>query len=278
MTAKYFWRRAFAYLLDLFILGFVITAIVVAYNSVFSTRFLAPELLKTTACAPQFDMISQDRMDEILPLEPGHQRQQILCKQTNMFASSFHITALQKIWKEGNVTRSVSVSYYSDEYGNQRTYLPSEPFFYLLAPFVFALFLARMGQTPGKRLLNLNVYNASLQKPDLKSALKREYFKATVLIITALFGLYSLYQIITLDLVEAGKQAQELLQNLGQGNFWLWIVGGVVLSLAAFWFEFGSFIRWRGRTYWDQFANLTTSKTEDLVMRKAEADKAIADK
>ncbi|KZK97132.1 RDD family protein [Pseudovibrio sp. Ad26] len=277
MTAKYFWRRAFAYLIDLFILGFVITAIIVAYNSVFSTRFLAPELLKTTACAPQFGMISQELMDEILPLEPGHQHQQVLCKQTNMFASSFHITALQKFWKEGNTTRSVSVNYYSDEHGNQRTYLPSEPFFYLLAPFIFALFLAKMGQTPGKRLFKLTVYNASLQKPDLKSALKREYFKAAVLIITALFGLYSLYQIITLDLVEAGKQAQELLQNLEQGNFWLWIIGGVVFSLAAFWFEFGSFIRWRGRTYWDQLAHLTTSKTEDLEMRKAEADKVITD-
>ncbi|EEA92961.1 RDD family protein [Pseudovibrio sp. JE062] len=269
MTARHFWRRAFAYLLDLFILGFVITVIIIAYNSIFSTRFLAPELLTTSACAPQFDMIPQERMDEILPLEPGQQHQQFLCKQTNMLANSFHIAGLQKIWQEGNVTRSVSVSYYSDEHGNQKTYFSSEPFFYLLAPLVFALFLAKMGQTPGKRLFKLTVYNNALQKPDLMSALKREYFKATVLIIIALFSLYSLYQAVTLDLEVAGKQAQDLLNNLG-GNFWLWIVGGVVISIAAFWFEFGSFIRWRGRTYWDQFADLTTSKTNDLDMRKAE--------
>lgn len=270
MQKKHFWRRGTAYFLDLLIGGLIVTMTILLLNSVFSLNILAPELISSRTCALTGGLVTPKRMNELLPLREGQQHQQIICKQTNMLASSYYVTMLQKVWKEGNTNYSVHISYHSDEFGKQRTYIPSEPFFYLLAPLVFALCLAKWGQTPGKWLLYLIVYNNRFERPDLKSALKREYFKAIIFVGLALTSLYSLYQLITFDLDEAATYVQELLVNFNQTNFWVWMSFAIVLTIGGFWFQFGSFIRWRGRTFWDQFADLNTSTLKELDQRKEE--------
>ncbi len=268
MNKKYFWRRGFAYAIDVLICGFFATLIVLISNSFFSTNILAPELLKSTQCEVRDDLFATERMNELLPLEEGQSHQQVLCKQTNMFFTSFYITRLQKSWTNEGINYNVNITYYSDESAKQVTYIPSEPFFLLLAPLIFALFLARQGQTPGKRLLRLTVYNNAFDRPDLKSALKREYLKALLLVIGAMSGLYTMFSIINFDLDEIAKLAQTMPAELEQSNFFIWAIMGVVVTAAAFWFQFGSFIRWRGRTYWDQFANLNTNLVEEFQMNK----------
>ncbi|WP_310618533.1 RDD family protein [Flexibacterium corallicola] len=265
MQAKLFWRRLFAYFADLLILGAVVTLIALAYNSAFSTRILAPELLSSSACMTSTDLVSEEKMNELFPLENGQAHLQVLCKQTNMFATTFYTLTLQKTWSEGNRSYSVYTSYPADENGNYRFYVDSEPFFYILAPLVFALFLAKWGQTPGKALFNLAVYRDTREKPSLKDALKREYLKGSVFVLASLVGFYDLYTTSTFDLSGQAQLATSLFEKMLQPDFlMLWLGGAALIALAVFWFLFGSFIRWKGRSYWDRFAHLNTGLSKDF--------------
>lgn len=258
MTKRYFWRRAFAYIFDLLICGFFVTIVAVALNDVFSSSILAPALIKSNSCEVRDDLFTAERMNELQPLELGQSHQQILCKQTNMLTTSFYITALQKVWTEGDTTFRITLEYYSDDRGNQRTYISSEPVVYLLAPFLFALFLSRRGQTPGKRMLGLNVSNNTSGTPDPKSALKRECLKGSILFIFALQQLYIMITANNLDIDEAAKLAQSLSIELEPPGIWNIISLNLAIGVAGLWLLFGSFIFWKGQTYWDRFANLNT--------------------
>lgn len=240
------------------------TAIAIILNAVFSTNILAPTFINSTTCEIRDDLFTTERMNELLPLEEGQNHQQILCKQTNMVATSLYITRLQKNWTDGNAYYSVHIDYHSDDNGTQTVYVSSDPFLYLLMPLVFALFLAKQGQTPGKRILGITVYDANFENPDFKSALKREYLKGIFYVTGSLFGFYTILGFVNIDIDEAAEMLQSKSAELGQSNFQVWIVVGAAVAIAMFWFHFGSFIRWRGRTYWDQFAKLNTGKIKEL--------------
>lgn len=272
MNKKYFWRRVFAYNIDLLICGFLATILVIALNGIFSVNILAPSLINSTSCEVRNDIFTPKRMNELLPLEHGQSHRQILCNQTNMLTTSFFITHLRKVWTDGNMNYSVNINFYSDENGKQLTYISSDPFLLLLAPFVFALFLARQGQTLGKRMLGLTVYNDAFEKPDFKSALKREYLKAIFFVLAAFGGLYSMFSIISFDIDEAAETMQALATQLEQSNLLIWATMGAVVISVSFWFHFGSFIRWRGQTYWDQFTNLNTNLTKEFNLNKSSRD------
>lgn len=268
MIKKYFWRRSFAYIIDLLVCWLLLTIVVITLNSVFSTNIVSPSPLTRTSCELRDDLFTTKRMNELLPLEEGQSHQQILCKQTNIPIISFFFTQLQKIWSEGNLNYSRHISYYSDENGKQVPYISSGPFFYLFAPLLFALFLTKSGQTPGKRMLGLTVYNSNFNPPDLKSALKREYLKAPSFVIAALFGLYTMLSIYSFDIDEAAELLQAYSVHLEESNFIIPTILSVVLGSIVFWFQFGSFIRWRGQTYWDQFTNLNTNLIEQFNLDK----------
>lgn len=260
MTKRYFWRRAFAYIFDLLICGFFVTIVAVGLNGVFSSSILAPAIIQGGDCEVRDDLFTAERMNELLPLEPGQSHRQILCKQTNMLTTSYYVTTLQKVWSKGDTHFKVTLDFYSDENGNQRAYISSEPFLYLLAPFIFALFLSRWGQTPGKRLLGLNVSNVDVGRPNLISALKREYLKGAVFVIFALHQLYTTFAAINLDLDETAKLTQSLSEELESLSIWDIFTLGLALTLGGLWLMFGSFVFWKGQTYWDRFANLKTER------------------
>ncbi|MCP5082140.1 MAG: RDD family protein [Alphaproteobacteria bacterium] len=269
MKNRYFWRRCFAYAIDLLICSIFVTIIAATLNGAFSSRILAPALLKLTNCEARDDLVAKERMNELLPLEEGQKHQQFLCKQTNMLTTSHYTTIFQKTWKKENNTYRVNLNYYSDENGKQHTYIISDPFLALVAPLIFALFLTKWGQTPGNRLMRLAVNTAAFEKPDIKSSLKREYLKAVIFVIISLFSLYTVYMSINFDIDEAAKLLRSMSSDLEQSGFWKWMALGFAFSMAAIWFQFGSFLRWRGRTYWDQFANLNTGLTEDFLQSKS---------
>ncbi|MEP0519010.1 MAG: RDD family protein [Hyphomicrobiales bacterium] len=234
------------------------TIVSVALNGAFSSAILAPSIIKSSTCEARDDLFTIERMNELLPLEAGQIHQQILCKQTNMLTTSFHTTTLRKVWMMENANLWVTLDYYSDENGNQRAYISSEPFVYLLAPFLFALCLSTWGQTPGKRLLGLIVSSEDVGRPSLPSALKREIFKGSIFLILALLQVYTMFTANSLDLEEAAKLVQSMSAELEHFSFGDMLTFDLVLCLAGLWLLFGSFIIWRGQTYWDRFANLKT--------------------
>lgn len=242
--------------------------IVIFLNSTFTSNIIAPSFVRSSECVLRDDLVSAERVSELLPLKATQVHQQLLCKQTNMFSTSFYTTNLRKYWLEDGINRSVGISYYSDENGMQTFYIPIDPFFYLLSPLIFAFFLSRNGQTFGKRILGLVVYNDALEKPAFKAALKREYFKGIFFVLVAMIGFYGIYQAYNFDIEQAAKSVEELYETTQLRNPLLWIIGSIAFSIMILWFHFGSFIRWTGRTYWDKFARLNSNMINELNMEK----------
>lgn len=204
----------------------------------------------------------------MLPLEQGQRHQQVICKRINTPTTTFYVTTLQKTWKVENTNFSVSISYYSDKYGEQMNYIQSDPFVYLLAPLLFAILIARYGQTPGKRFLGLIVYTDAFVKPDFKSALKREYLKAIFFVLGSLNGFYAMFWLMTLDIEKEASKLNAMASDLDTGSFAIAMALGFTAFVIVVWFQFGSFIRWRGRTYWDRFASLNTNVVREFQKSK----------
>lgn len=240
------------------------TAIAITLNAVFSPNVVAPSFINSTACEIRDDLFTAEHMSELLPLEEGQSHQQVLCKQTNMLATSLYITRLEKNWIVEDTHYTVYVDYHSDENGLHTVYISSDPFLYILMPLIFALFLAKQGHTPGKRALGLKVHNDNMENPDFMSALKREYLKGIFYVIGSLYGLYTMLALINIDIDIDAEIARNQSTEIGQPNFLVWMIVGVAAVIAMFWFHFGSFIRWRGQTYWDQFAKLSTDQIKEL--------------
>jgi len=253
MEKRNFWHRVFAYFIDLILFGVVFLLVAGALNNFVSQKIVGPNFIYKVNCQIKDNLVSQQRMDALLPLAENQSHQQKICKQTNVFFISFYVTYLEKIWSEGNKNYSVAIRYTSDEFGEQRRYIHLDSFFYLLAPFVFALFLAKTGQTPGKRYLRLVVCDAAFQKPTLIASLKREYLKSGLFVIPAIMEVfYSLKPDgLDIDAMADLVQAVEFLDP--QIIFWSFV------AISIFWL-LGSFIRWRGATFWDQFAKLKVAR------------------
>jgi len=274
MVSRFFWRRGFALVIDFALVGFIAMLFISVANNISPIPLLAPEFIRSNSCELKSNLISKERMEHLLPLEDGQQHVILLCEQTNFFISRFNTTSLMKVWKKDGTNFNVNVSYYSDELGNQKNYIPIGPLVILVQPLIFALLLFMFGRTPGKRILNLRVFNHELQKPDLKAALKREYLKAIVLVIGAGFSIYSIFMLFNFDIEEAALLLKSIEDNLETPllNFGLLI--GLLFGVAVFWFQFGSFILWKGSTYWDRFAKLTVGSDEYLAEKQREQDVA----
>ncbi|MGJ8534641.1 MAG: RDD family protein [Alphaproteobacteria bacterium] len=194
MANRYFIRRVFAYLIDLILVSIVFAFITVALNSIFDVQFIAPELFQSTECVSE-QIVSTERMQELLPASEGQARSQMICKTINMGLTTHNTVVLHRsgISFNGNFT-TTTIEYLVDESGKQVIAYPIEPFLVLLAPFMFAGLITMRGKTLGKQALGLVIFDRHLEKPRLSAALKREYLKALPLVLSGLFGVFGLYQ------------------------------------------------------------------------------------
>ncbi len=269
MAKKFFWRRSLAYIIDILLSMIVASILVVILNSFFSTKILAPDFIRTTGCEIREDLVTQDTLNRLLPLDEGGRHQQVLCKQTNMFVTTFYVVKLYKTWQKDDTTFNANIFYYADENGQQAEYISFQPFVYLLMPFIFALFISKKGYTPGKRVMSLIVYNDAFEKIDLRSALKREYLKSILFVLSAIFSLFTMVLSTGFDIEQAANTLTSLLVMLEQINFMLVRILAIIIFVLIFVFYFGSFIRWRGQAYWDKFSKLYVSHRQDYYMRKS---------
>ena len=253
---RFFWRRVFAYLIDLMVLAAFLSALAVLLNVVSDTKFMAPSFVNSKYCKPA-NFMSSERFDNIIPVEPGVLRSQSVCKYTTMGVTTSYIGVLASQSKKNGITHKSQISLPIDKNGNRIRMFPLDPIMYLFAPLFFALLISRYGKTDGKRWMGLRVTNKYENAPDFKTAMKREYIKGLPLVISALVGIVEVYLYMEMDF----ESSVILLDNMTGllnfvGGFGVAFAVGISISIALFWFMFGSFIRWRGQSYWDRWTGL----------------------
>lgn len=264
MANRYFIRRVFAYLIDFILVSIVFAFITVALNSIFDVQFIAPELYKSTTCAPE-QMVSAERMQELLPTSEGQVHHQSICRTTNMGLTTHYTVVLRRSGIADNDNTTTTIEYLADESGQQTIAYSMEPFLVLLAPLLFAGLITMRGKTFGKQALGLVIFDSHLEKPKLLAALKREYLKALFFVVGGLIGIYGMFQNSNENLDQLDAELDSLAASIGGARFWLFMGFGLAVLLGLFWYTFGSFIRWRGRTYWDNWSNFDVGTNDDLL-------------
>ncbi|WP_341367526.1 RDD family protein [Yoonia sp. BS5-3] len=260
MEPKFFWRRVLATLIDLTLISVLCAVVIVALNPLYSGRLLAPEIIQSTVCQQRDDLVTAERMNALLPLEEGQVHAQQLCRVTNTFLTSYYVARLQKVGMTENGRSAYTLHYTTNAAGESQEYIFVGGYFYFFAPFLLAFALWKWGTTPGKRLVRLYVMDDQGVKPTPVAALKREYFKAIFCIIFSLLPL--IFTVVANNWTD--DDAASFLQSFeteGRESAAAKILMVyVVLSVAALIFTFGSFVVWRGRTFWDRFAGLVTRR------------------
>lgn len=257
---RYFWRRCCALVIDLLLLGMVVTLLAGITNKAIGTNLVAPGLIKTTQCQP-VELFSAEQMQTYFPLRENGSHVQVRCDTTNFFVTSYSIAQIGMDWKVGATTYRSRINYPVNKRGELVRVFQADFVLYILAPFVFAYFLSRRKATLGKSWMSVWVVDQRNGPPDFRNAFIREGVKFLPVI---LFGAYSLYSEITIygpavtstEFIEASlkplAEASDQLQNLSWINF----TPVILFIIAMIWFFFGSFIRWNGQAYWDRVAHL----------------------
>ncbi|MDF2370875.1 MAG: RDD family protein [Rhizobiaceae bacterium] len=262
---RFFWRRAVAFIIDLLLLGLIVTVFAALLNIFAGTNIVAPGLIKSSRCV-EAEHFSAEKMNTFFPLVENSEHFQRQCEITHFFVTSYRVAVVGMIVKNGDSSFSRHVSYGVDPAGNPTRIFDLGNFIYFFAPFLFAYGLYRRKATWGKSLMSVCVVDERKNAPTFKNALTREGVKFAPLI---LFSLYNIYMQLAVQSDAATsdavvEQLVDMLRTLlgtSQQNTWILIAASVVFGVVALWFYFGSFIRWNGQAYWDRLTGL-------YVMRK----------
>ena len=238
---------------------------------------MAPSFVKSTYCEPS-DFMSKERFDRIFPDEPGVGRGQFVCRYTTMGVTSIKLGLLVRATKKDGVNYKQNISFPVADIASETAvveYLLLDQLMYLFAPLLFAYMLFRKKFTFGKRLMGLKVVNGDGSIPSLRNTIKREYIKGLPFVILGIYGFYEL-RIQSVASANYFEESVKLLRPLTEmqafGGLGVAFAIGILLAIALIWFLFASFIRWRGRTYWDRWTGLIV--TGDAWLRPSSAASA----
>lgn len=262
MLKRSFIRRIFASIIDWLILGIFFAFIGLGIQTIFGIKVIAPGLLKATYCENQ-DVVSKAQMDLLLPVEEGQVQYQTVCTITHMGISTHRIATLNRATQIDGVNYKNYISYVIDENNQQINFFMGDILLYLFGPLLLALWISKFGSTIGKKWLNLFIVDKTGQNPTLKQALRREYLKGCVFAASAIYSIYEISYLNNLNLEEFAKTLPPLTEPFGDGQLPYFIATVTLFTIAVFWFYFGSFIKWKGQTYWDRFAKLKVVDSDD---------------
>ena len=257
--ARFFWRRVFAYFIDMLIVAALFSVLALSLNAVFDTKFMAPSLAKSKTCEPE-NTVSREQLGNIFPDEPGLRRSQFVCRYTTMGITSMDLVVLIRETNKDGVNYRQKISLPLDRNVSLIESFILDSMMYLVGPLFFALLLSRSGKTIGKRWMGLRVQGSNGSVPVLRRTIFREYVKSAPLWLFAISSAYEGYQLTGLGFEAAAQTLGPLTEMLVLNEINAILLVGFGLSIVVFWFMFGSFIRWRGQAYWDRWTGLQVIK------------------
>jgi len=263
MRKRFFLRRCFAYIIDVVLVGLAFSIAAFVLNRYADLPVVAPDLVKWTVCEP-FGVVPSARQLELLPPREGEQPFQRNCVTTVMGMTKYREVTIGNVKVRDGENSYRQISYISDASGNPVAAYTLGPFYYLALPFILAWQVSRRGTTFGKSRLDLVVLRDDGAIPTFTQALKREAFKFLPFLIFAIAELPSLFFAGPIDLQASVAQLDELSGQVGdpsQGGllaFALLMIAAALLFAVVFVHQFGSFIVWRGKTWWDRLGGSWT--------------------
>lgn len=252
-------RRAVAFVIDWIIVSLGVLVVAIILQQVTGISFKTPEIVSITSCR-NADLVPPDTFQAFGEDFARGEHTQEICEISNMGLAPYYITIIGTVSKTDGSSQTRSVRYTSDADGNPARSISLEWIVPLLAPLFFAFQLSRKRATFGKRILAINVVTLENSTPTLRAALRREILKFSPILLSILFDMIIIMS--WFGEFNSGLGTPEQIVNelapLVPDPFSLtaWIVPSALLSLIVVIFYLGSFVRWRGQTFWDRFAGL----------------------
>lgn len=248
---RYFWRRAFAFLLDLLVAQLVVALLFAAIDAAAGTLLGDSSLVSASECSPASPSHPQVvRIDGMWPLPAGWRRENTICHYGVGEDESWTFTT-RLMWKEGTANYSQEVSYDIDKNGKA---LPNEyalDFKLFAIVLLFIVFAANGWRSPGKAAMGLRIKTAEGATPGWGHAVLRETFKLLPLVV---FGVFAAWVALAAPAFLTDSEAM-LVSMRDSGvmtSSWMLLLFGWYGGTILWWLA--PFAIWRGRTWHDALA------------------------
>ncbi|WP_082928861.1 RDD family protein [Rhizobium bangladeshense] len=257
LQPRLFWRRAFAYLIDMtiFEISLAVLALIIPLN-------FAMPLFQSTQCEELTSGPLVEKVERQWPLKPGETRANEICQITEFLGTSsslFRSTVLTGNSNGGPVSwRSVSVPLDQNGAPVDGIADPIGPLVgVVLVSLAFAYFSANGRRTLGKKILSIRVVTVDGASPHFGKAFKRELLKFLPFI--ALVGIDSVVAV-----TASWQNLDSMIQIARDGTVATSIyalAGGFFATLALLLWWFLPLISWRGQMFYDRLTGCEVRRT-----------------
>jgi hypothetical protein len=253
---RYFWRRAFAYVIDIIVIEIVFVALLYAVALVTPWN-TGTSFFTRTACEEVATGPLVDKVEAQWPLNPGERRANLVCSlerfnghpperyfTTSVFTTSGKATisrsASTQIDADGNVIRSGILAPLT-------SFLPL-----LVIPLAFAFFSSSGRRTVGKKIMSLRLITLENIPPILRNATSSEIFKVLPIFVLAIAGAtFFLLKSPDLTNFDHNLTAARDMTTMQIASI-IWICGGIGIAGLLWWLF--PLIIWRGQTFYDRLS------------------------
>lgn len=248
---RHFWRRAFAFLLDIVIAQLIVALLFSAVDAAAGTTFGDSPAVSASECSPAPAGHPQAiRVEGMWPLPAGGRRDNTVCRYGSGEDQSWTFTT-HVAWKEGTTDYSKEVSFDIDKDGKAlpAAYAPNfEPFAIVL---LFLVLAATGWRSPGKVMMGLRLTGADKAAPSRRQAAGREMLRLLPLVVLGV--LVTLVAVVPPALLTDSEAAL-----VGMRDGWIPASPEALFLLAwygaALLWWLAPFIVWRGRSWHDALA------------------------
>lgn len=259
MNKRHFFRRGLAYILDNALLIFAFTLITMILSPATGQNVVGPTFIYSKSCEPS-TLRTEEQIRDIFQAADGETTFAFVCTNKRNFIQSVQILSYGVEAEEGNQTRTINFAV--DENGERVNFIDITVVFVLIFVFFNAVMLSKFSTTPGKRALGLIVVSEHM--PETRATLKhagiREAVKALPFLIVSSYDFFSQQRLLEMDEQELAALSQTLIEQTQAPQLSDFALPFLSLTIIAI-FMFGSFIVWRGQTWWDKGANTAVRST-----------------
>jgi uncharacterized RDD family membrane protein YckC len=260
---RYFWRRAFAYIIDTIAIELVLT--VLFYALALATPWnIGFSPFNSIACDQVATGPLVDKVEAQWPLKPGEKRVNQICRvsQWDGHPSNGYFTTTV-VAKSGASTYTRSVSTQVDQNGNAIDATGGVELSLLLPlvifPLALAFFSANGRRTLGKMIMSLRVATIDSRLPTLEEAIYREVLKFLPLI-----GLALVVVVVVLLQSPVVADFDHMVASMRDGTAAPlgakpWIYASILVAGLAWWLF--PLAIWRGQTFYDRVSRCKVLRT-----------------
>lgn len=279
MEKRHLSRRFLASSLDIILINFAILVTIAFLHFFISTQVVLPPLWQSRVCnsiEPLSDKnmptegFAAQNLEELLPLGTGESYGLQYCTTTTMGLTSY--TELRFVTYSGaeKTITSTYTNYFLNKDGDVVfIYLPGTPqsvipLWLFLSVYILLFLSVLLKTTPGKKITGLKTVTRSNTPPKRKSLLCRELYKLLpfiILLLACIIVLPAGLHLVPITVLEKIIADPTLVFSLKPIPTIIMLGVYVGIPFLFFWYIFGSFIRWKGATYWDRCAKTLVVRT-----------------